>query len=233
METKFSSSYSSTKRKIQENDIFQFPLNDTKLYYSDRQNNYLYNIDKENIHHVNFFERNKSIKLFYLNKYKTIKEDTIKYIPFDTEHCITQEICGKSVFVSKVDNKRYFFTRYKEKNDELVELLRSKIEYKYIIDKYSKLYTLEFKLYNNVVYLVNAFNSNKILHYNEIYKIANQFDIRTPKEVNNLILKQGIRTLDTFYNDYYLSTDNFIHDKNYFITIFFKNNKFLLYKLAK
>jgi len=48
-----------------------------------------------------------------------------------------------------------------------------------------------------------------------------------------MILKQGIRTLDTFYNDYYLSSDNFIPEKNYFITIFFKNNKFLLYKLAK
>lgn len=105
------------------------------------------------------------------------------------------------------------------------------MQYKYIIDKYSKDDTLEFKLYNNIVYLVNIFNKNGCKHLDYIERIAKQFDIATPVRVNSAILKQGQKIIDSFYNDYYLNNSNFILNRCYYLTFFFRNNRTLLCKI--
>lgn len=233
MDIKFANLYSKNKRTIQENDITSFPILSSNIYYDCRQNNYIYNKDNKYIHHVRFFEKNKSVNFFYLNKYRSISQDIISRLPFDTKHFVTQEVIGESVYARKIDNKRYIFTKHNTRCNELENILRDEMKYKYIIDKYSKYYTLEFKLYNNVVYLVNMFNNDECVHFDEIKRIANQFDISVPKEVNSLVFRQGIKSLDNFYNDYYMNADNFIHERDYYITLYFKNKKTLLYKIIK
>jgi len=75
------------------------------------------------------------------------------------------------------------------------------------------------------------FNDKNCLHINKIKSIAEHFDIKTPRIVQDKIFKQGIKQLDNFYNDYYLNPNNFIRSLNYYITFFFKNNRTICYKL--
>lgn len=231
MDNKFVNLYSKNKRSVQEKDVVSLPISITNVYFTNRYNNFIYNTNNENIHYLRFFEKNTKSDFFYFNRYKTIKESLISYLPFDTNHFITQEIVGHSVFVQKIDKKRYFYNKYSSKCFELENILHDDIYYKYFIDKYAKQYTLEFKLYNKEVYLVNMFNTNSIVTIDTMQKFADQFNIKTPKKIKTQIFKKGKKQLDNFYNDYYLNVDNFIYSRNYYVTFYFKNNKILLYKL--
>jgi len=102
---------------------------------------------------------------------------------------------------------------------------------KYLIDKYGNDYILEFKLFNGTIFLVNMFNKLGPVDFEKIEFISDWYDIKIPRKIHSSFFKQGIKTLDNFFNDYYLNTKKIIKNIDYYITFKFRNNFYLFYKL--
>lgn len=190
----------------------------------------MYNIDNKLIHNVSYYDKTRKFTSFYFDKYKKITMDTLAKLPFDTNHFITYEIIGYSVFAVSINKEIYLFNKYKKYDQKLNKYINDDYKLRYLINKYNN-YTLEFKLFNNELFLVNIFNDKKIKDYRFIKNISETYEIKIPKLVDSNLHKFGNGMMDIFYDDYYLNNNIFVKDRNYYLTFIFKNNKYLLYKL--
>jgi hypothetical protein len=190
----------------------------------------MYDINDNIIHKIFYYDKKSKFNLFYLNNYKRIPEDLIKFLPFDTKNFITYEIIGHSIFAISYNNNIITFSKYNKIDNLLTQEIKNNYKIKYLLNKY-KNNIFEFKLFNNDIYLVNIFNENEIKDYEYIKSLAYLYDINIPKYVNSNLCKFGNNMLDTFYNDYFLNTQIHLKNRNYYLTFIFENNKYLLYKL--
>jgi hypothetical protein len=154
----------------------------------------------------------------------------IECLPFDTEHFITYEVEGSSFYFIKFNKKVYTFNKFNSDIELNINEIFDTYKIEYILNKYSE-YIFEFKYYNNELYIVNIFNKNEILTYNDLEKISKIYDIKIPKKVNIELYKFGNKMIDYFYNDYYINNDVFSKNRKCFLTFKFKNGKYLLYKM--
>lgn len=228
MNKKFYTQYPLSKKKYQLNDIIDLKKYNFNTNYSDRFKGYTYNIKDENIHKLIYYNKLNKCNFFYFNKFKKINFTDLKYLPLDTYFFITYEIVGTSFFAKTENNKLFIFNKYNEYFNENVIDDYFKVEY--ISNKYTD-YILEFKIYENELYLINMFNNFEIKNREYIYKISNLFDVKIPKLVNTNLTSFDEKMLDMFYNDYLLDVNILIEKRNYYFTFMFKNNKYLLYKI--
>ena len=234
MKTTFLSAYSKKLFNAQGNDAINFPdcipyqkkvkLRYNNSYYSDSNKNFITKIIKTH-------KQKKIFNLFYFNQYKKIDDDILSILPYETYNYVTQEVLGISVFAKKENNTRCIYTKYKKRDIELENLLRTEMNCKYLIDKYGSDYILEFKLFNGTIFLVNMFNKFGPVDFEKIEYVSDWYDIKIPRKINCAFFKQGIKTLDNFFNDYYLNTKKLIKNIDYYITFKFRNNFYLFYKL--
>jgi len=190
----------------------------------------MYNIDNTLIHKVFYYNKDRKISGFYFDKYKKISFDMLDNLPFDTDHFITYEIIGYSIFVISNNKTIYSFNKYKKCDNELNNYIDNNYKLKYLINKYDK-YIFEFKLFDNELFLISIFNNIEIKNYTFIKNVSNMYDIKIPKLVNSNLYKFGNGMMDVFYNDYYWNNSIFLKNRNYYLTFMFQNNKYLLYKL--